>query len=966
MSLRIGIATAFRWVATARSSDASTKCVRKQRYSRRNLAVLALLGSLSLWASSALAVTYTVTSVLDSPLPPSPPYCAGTICPTLRAAIATANGTPGVADSIVFSVTGTINLGSALPQITDTLTMNNSGITLDGGGGNFSAISYSGSGASGSRLQNYVIRNFDQTLVGIAGAAGNIPANITITGNTLTSMPAGGFAGIRCLNSDNCSATNNTLNGSFGYAISYYNTISIAGYNGTVTGNIVNATTTSSGIGLGSVGGVTVSGNQLSASNSCGINLYQNFAGNTDNNLIENNTISGGAGTGICLTDSLGAQTNSNIIRNNAISGMGRDGIQLNSTGTGGISNNSITGNTITGNGGDGVSVVGANAQNNFIVQNANISGNGGLGIDLGTNGVNANDAGDTDGGPNGLQNFPVLTGITTGDTVNFTLDAPANANGYRIDFYSNTSGLDPTGFGEGQAWLKSCTFATVSPTVPNNCSVPGVNPATLRMTATRCLDAACTTGATSEFNGPATTDLRITKTDGQTIYTPGQAVTYTIVVSNSGASSVSGAVFTDPVVSGLTVASVTCGSPTAGSACPSAANATVPLMQGTGIVIPTLTAGGSVTFTLNATVAAARTGNLTNTASVAPPAGVAESASGDNTVSDTDTQAGTIVIVKDAVPNDAQDFAFVTTGTGLSAFSLDDDADGALPNARTFSGLQPGSYTVTESAIADWALTGLSCNDPDSGTATNLASRIATIDVDSGETVTCTYTNSRRAVLRLQKALPLGRFVVADQFTLQIAGSGAPAPVTTTGSDTTATGTVSVAPATAGTLYTLSETAAAGADLNNYTATYACTNALAGGQTPSGSGSSFSVTPVAGDDLDCTFTNTRRPLADLTISKTNTTASGPDDQASDTLAPGATTTYTIVVTNRGPDAVSGAVLKDPIAGRSRLSCPGPATCVGSACPTATLTVAQLDGGVTLGAMALNDTVTVNLTCTVQ
>src|SRR4029453_11921937 len=47
------------------------------------------------------------------------------------------------------------------------------------------------------------------------------------------------------------------------------------------------------------------------------------------------------------------------------------------------------------------------------------------------------------------------------------------------------------------------------------------------------------------------------------------------------------------------------------------------------------------------------------------------------------------ITIIKDAVPNSAQDFAFTTTG-GLSpaTFSLDDDADGTLSNTQVFSNI--------------------------------------------------------------------------------------------------------------------------------------------------------------------------------------------------------------------------------------------------------------------------------------
>jgi uncharacterized cupredoxin-like copper-binding protein/plastocyanin len=115
-----------------------------------------------------------------------------------------------------------------------------------------------------------------------------------------------------------------------------------------------------------------------------------------------------------------------------------------------------------------------------------------------------------------------------------------------------------------------------------------------------------------------------------------------------------------------------------------------------------------------------------------------------------TNTKRGKITIVKDAVPNDAQDFAFTTTGTGLSSFNLDDDSNITLSNSRTFTNLVSGAYSVTEGAVAGWDLTGLTCNDAN-GT-TNLGTRTTSIALDPGEEVTCTFTNTKRGTIIVEK----------------------------------------------------------------------------------------------------------------------------------------------------------------------------------------------------------------------
>lgn len=118
-----------------------------------------------------------------------------------------------------------------------------------------------------------------------------------------------------------------------------------------------------------------------------------------------------------------------------------------------------------------------------------------------------------------------------------------------------------------------------------------------------------------------------------------------------------------------------------------------------------------------------------------------------------TNNRLGTITVTKDAVPDSAQDFTFVSAESPLLNFALDDDADATLPNTRTFANLAAGTYTVTESVVAGWALTGLACTDPDGGTITNVTARSAAIDLDPGENINCTYTNTSTTIADLQIA---------------------------------------------------------------------------------------------------------------------------------------------------------------------------------------------------------------------
>ena len=134
----------------------------------------------------------------------------------------------------------------------------------------------------------------------------------------------------------------------------------------------------------------------------------------------------------------------------------------------------------------------------------------------------------------------------------------------------------------------------------------------------------------------PGGADVSVTKTDGVTTVSAGGTTTYTIVVRNAGPASASGTLVSDPAVSGLTKTAVTC-SAAGGAACPAAV--TVAGLK-SGLTIPALPSGGSVTLTVSALVTAAG-GSVANTALVAPPGRHDHPNPGNNSSTDTDAIAG-------------------------------------------------------------------------------------------------------------------------------------------------------------------------------------------------------------------------------------------------------------------------------------------------------------------------------------
>jgi len=101
----------------------------------------------------------------------------------------------------------------------------------------------------------------------------------------------------------------------------------------------------------------------------------------------------------------------------------------------------------------------------------------------------------------------------------------------------------------------------------------------------------------------------------------------------------------------------------------------------------------------------------------------------------------GTIVVEKQTDPDGApDDFTFIGDATGTIS-------DG---QQIVVSGLQPGTYTSTETVPAGWDLTSIVCDDNNS--SGNLSNRSATFRLEAGETVTCTFTNVQRGSITIAK----------------------------------------------------------------------------------------------------------------------------------------------------------------------------------------------------------------------
>ncbi len=312
------------------------------------------------------------------------------------------------------------------------------------------------SGGAGSSILGLVINDF--RFAGIKTEQG--ADNVTVQGNFIGTDVTGtidlgnGDAGIHLRSSDNqVGGTNvadrNVISGNQARGVTTFT------FGPIETGNVIqNNYIGADATGIGGLGN----------SGTAGVQIY-----NQDGLQLLNNVIGDNANDGVRLLDS--ASIVNTVIQGNLI-GVGADGttnlshtshgIQIDeaavNTTIGGIL--ASQGNTIANNTGDGIAI---SAGTGTSIRGNRIFNNGGLGIDLlGIDGVNINDAGDGDSGPNNLQNFPTLTTAKisgTDLTVNGTLNSTAGTT-FNIDFYASVT-ADGSGHGEAERYLGSASVTT-------------------------------------------------------------------------------------------------------------------------------------------------------------------------------------------------------------------------------------------------------------------------------------------------------------------------------------------------------------------------------------------------------------------------------------------------------------------------------------------------------------------------
>ncbi len=562
-----------------------------------------------------------------------------------------------------------------------------------------------------------------------------------------------------------------------------------------------------------------------------------------------------------------------------------------------------------------------------------------------------------TNAGPNDVtgatvaDTFPAIftgatwTATTTGGATGFTASGSGNINDTVTIPNGSTITYVVTGTISGAVTGTLSNTATVTAPGGSADPTPGNNSATGTLSNTATVSAPGGVTDPTPGNNSATDtdtltpsiDLAITKTDGKTSAVPGTSDIYTIVGTNNGPSTVTGATVADTFPAIFTGATFTT----------SATGGATGFANGSGNInqVVNMPSGSTITYVVTGTISAAATGTLTNTATVTAPGGVTDSTPGNNSATDTDTltpRADLAVTKTDSpdpvIAGNNVTYTIVLANNGASdaqTVSLSD----ALPAGTTFVSATQTSgaaFTLTTPAVgaagtitaANSTLTAgtsatftivarVGSGVANGSTLSNTASvTSATTDPTPGNnSAAATTTVSAQADLAVKKTDAPDPVIAGNNvtYTISLTNNGASNAQTVSLSDALPAATQTGGPAFTlttpsvggtGTFTATNSTLAAGASATFTVIAHVNANVASGSVISNTATATTATTDPTPGNNSATATTSVSTQADLSITKTD---------APDPVIVGNTLTYTLDFANSGGSDARNVSLTDPL-----------------------------------------------------